>query len=72
MQPKNFFPATFNGWRVIPRIVLLLYAYMMFESFKWFTGLTDPSANQMAFVSVIWGVAPAIFGFYSNAKPLEN
>ena len=60
-------PETLDKWRVVPRLLVLLYGFVCWETFDWFTGLDVPIAEQTAFASTIWGAAAAWFGFYVNS-----
>ena len=55
-----------DAWRVIPRIVLLGYGYMLWHSQEWFFSLTDPAMTQSSYVSVIWGAGAMLTGWYFN------
>ena len=66
---SDFWPKTFNEWRVVPRIILMLYGYMMYESYAWFTSLDNPTTQQVSFVSTVWGLFAAVSGFYLNTRP---
>lgn len=57
-------PEEFNKWRVMPRILVALYCYLIFMVTDWFIDLDDPTTQQSAFVSTIIGVAGLIFNFY--------
>jgi hypothetical protein len=53
--------------RVVPRIIVALYGYMLWESSIWFMGLENPTATQAAFISTLVGIGAAIFNFYVSA-----
>lgn len=55
-----------DAWRIVPRVILAGYAVMVYQSQAWFFALPDPSAAQSAYVSVLWGAAAALTGFYFN------
>lgn len=57
----------FDSWRVVPRILVLLYGMICYATWAWYTGLAVPSAEQTTFASVIWGAAAAWFGFYTKS-----
>jgi len=54
-----------DAFRIIPRIILIGYVYMLYSSTVWFMNLPDPSGSQSAFVATLWGAAAAITGFYN-------
>ena len=55
-----------DAWRLIPRIILLGYGWILWESQHWFFSLEDPSAPQSVYVSVIWGAGTGLTGWYFN------
>ena len=55
-------PTELNDWRVVPRLALLIFTVFAIVVGVWFMLLVDPKASQSAFVSVVWGSAPAWFG----------
>ncbi len=57
----------FDSWRVVPRILVALYCYLLYTTAIWFMALPDPSGTQAAFVSTIVGAGAAIFGLYTNS-----
>lgn len=56
-----------NRWRLVPRLLVLLYGLFCFYVGDWFMGLVDPTTQQSAFVSVVWGASAAWFGLYVNS-----
>ncbi|AUR85851.1 TMhelix containing protein [Vibrio phage 1.081.O._10N.286.52.C2] len=56
-----------DEWRIVPRILVGMYCYLLYYTAMWFMALPDPSGTQAAFVSTIVGAAAAIFGLYTNA-----
>jgi len=58
----------FDTWRVVPRILVGMYCYLLYNTSTWFMELPDPSATQSAFVSTIVGAGAAIFGLYTNSS----
>lgn len=62
-------PDQLDRWRVVPRLLILLYSVFLGFVSMWFMGLDNPLPSQSAFVSVIAGVAPAFFGLYVNSGP---
>lgn len=65
-------PKTIDSWRVVPRLILVLYGYAFWQVLDWFMGLSDPSNAQAMFVSTVVGAAPAFFGLYVNSGPNHN
>lgn len=64
---NNKLAEAFDAWRVVPRILVALYCYLLYTTSLWFMGLVDPSGTQAAFVSTIVGSGAAIFGLYTNS-----
>lgn len=60
-------PETFNAWRIAPRLMVVLYGFVCWRTFEWFTDLADPTMPQSSFAMAIWGAAAAWFGFYVNS-----
>ena len=65
---SGFWPKTFDGWRLIPRIIVLIYGIIMWQVMTWFMGIEAPNGPQAAFVSTVATMAAPIFGFYVNGK----
>ena len=61
-----------NDYRVVPRLLVLLYGVYAFQVGNWFMELTDPNTQQATFVSVIWGAAAVWFNFYVNSGRLHD
>lgn len=61
-------PHQLNRWRVIPRLLILMYMIVFLQVTNWFMGLSDPNNAQAGFVSAIVGAGAAWFGLYVNAK----
>jgi len=56
-----------NLYRVVPRLLVLGYSWLMYEVAFWFMSLQGPTPEQAAFVSMMVGVSAAIFGLYTNS-----
>ena len=56
-----------DNWRVIPRLLIFMYAVVFYQTMNWFMGLPDPNNAQAGFVSVIVGAGAAWFGLYVNS-----
>jgi len=63
-KKTNSTAATFDEWRVFPRLLISLYGFSFFRTTEWFMTLPDPTNAQSAFVSVIVGAGAAWFGLY--------
>ena len=64
---KHEIPEMLDNWRVIPRLLIFLYAIVFYQTMTWFMGLPDPNNAQAGFVSVIVGAGAAWFGLYVNS-----
>ena len=53
-----------DRWRIIPRLLMLLYGIAFYKCMMWFMALSDPSIAQAGFVSTIVGAGAAWFGLY--------
>ena len=65
-------PKQFDQWRPVPRLLVLLYGWICYETLIWFTALDAPTASQAGFASTIWTAAAAWFGFYVNSRPEKH
>ena len=61
-------PEQLNKWRVIPRLLILMYMIVFLQTTNWFMGLSDPNNAQAGFVSAIVGAGAAWFGLYVNSR----
>ena len=57
---------TIDAWRIFPRIFVVVYIYLMYESVIWFMNLPEPNLEQSALVSVVVGAMGVVFGVYSG------
>ena len=64
---KYEIPEMLDNWRVIPRLLIFLYAIVFYQTMTWFMGLPDPNNAQAGFVSVIVGAGAAWCGLYVNS-----
>ena len=53
-----------DKWRVIPRILMVLYGIAFYKCMDWFMNLSEPSMAQAGFVSTVVGAGAAWFGLY--------
>jgi hypothetical protein len=52
--------------RIIPRLMVLGYGYMLYDITQWFMTLPAPETQQAALITTVYGAAAAIFGLYTN------
>ena len=61
-------PEGLSAWRIIPRLLILSYMIVFYQTCNWFMNLTDPNNAQAGFVSVVVGAGAAWFGLYVNGN----
>ena len=59
-------PEKLSAWRIVPRMLILSYMIVFYQTCNWFMNLTDPNNAQAGFVSVVGGAGAAWFGIYVN------
>lgn len=55
-----------NEWKIIPRIMMLVFTVMSWRVVEWFMSLQDPTAAQAGLVSVVTGAATGAFAVWMN------
>ncbi len=65
-QKVIFIAQAIDSWRIFPRIFVVVYIYLMYESVIWFMALPEPNIEQSALVSVVVGAMGVVFGVYSG------
>ena len=61
-------PEGLSAWRIIPRLLILSYMVVFYQTCNWFMNLPDPNNAQAGFVSVVVGAGAAWFGLYVNGN----
>ena len=61
-------PEGLSAWRIIPRLLILSYMIVFYQTCNWFMQLSDPNNAQAGFVSVVVGAGAAWFGLYVNGN----
>ncbi len=56
-----------DRFRLIPRLMVAGYGWLMWDVSQWFMHLPEPSGTQAAFVSTLVGAGAAVFGLYVNS-----
>ena len=59
-------PEKLSAWRIVPRMLILSYMIVFYQTCNWFMNLPGPNNAQAGFVSVIVGAGAAWFGIYVN------
>ena len=65
---KEELPQFLSNWRTVPRIMMVLYGIVFYNTMQWFMALENPNNAQAGFVSVVVGAGAAWFGLYVNGK----
>ena len=65
---KEELPQFLSNWRTVPRIMMILYGLVFYNTMQWFMSLDAPNNAQAGFVSVVVGAGAAWFGLYVNGK----
>ncbi len=53
-----------NRLRVVPRVIVAGYGWIIYDVVQWFMALPDPNTQQASLISVLIGVSVPVFGFY--------
>lgn len=56
-----------NLLKIVPRILVLGYAWLIYNIANWFMKLEAPTTTQAAFIATMVGVSAAIFALYMNS-----
>ena len=68
---KEELPQFLSNWRTVPRIMMILYGLVFYNTMQWFMMLENPNNAQAGFVSVVVGAGAAWFRLYVNGKKTE-
>lgn len=60
-----------DRFRIVPRLMVAGYGWLMWDAAQWFMALPDPSGPQSAFVGTLAGMGTGIFAFYVNSGKHE-
>ena len=55
-----------DALRILPRLFLSVYVFLLYYSTMWFMGLENPSLEQSGLISIIVGAGAAWFGLYAG------
>lgn len=56
-----------DAWRVVPRLLVAGYSYVVWDTVEWYQLLADPTTQHTACLSAIVGASAVVFGFYTNS-----
>ena len=65
-------PERLDAWRIVPRLLILAYMVVFYQTCNWFMDLPDPNNAQAGFVSVVVGAGAAWFGLYVNSTSTKH
>ena len=68
---RDELPQFLSNWRTVPRIMMVLYGLVFYNTMEWFMALENPNNAQAGFVSVVVGAGAAWFGLYVNGKKTD-
>jgi len=55
-------------WKVFPRLMTIMFCLMAWRCAEWFMNLSDPSAIQAGFVSVVMGAMTGAFAIWMGSE----
>ena len=61
-------PEGLSAWRIIPRLLILSYMIVFYQTCNWFMQLSEPNNAQAGFVAGVVGAGAAWFGLYVNGN----
>lgn len=65
-------PEKLDRWRIIPRVLAVLYAIVFTVVVIWFISLKEPSTAQQLFSVAVIGSAAVWLGLLLNKKTKKN
>jgi len=71
-QKWVFAAKTIDAWRIIPRLFLGIYMYLLYFATFWFMDLPEPSLEQSGLISILVGAGAAWFGLYTSSAAKEH
>lgn len=71
-QKWVFAAKTVDAWRIIPRLFLGIYMYLLYFATFWFMDLPEPSLEQSGLISILVGAGAAWFGLYTSSAAKEH
>jgi len=71
-QKWIFAAKAMDAWRLIPRVFLGVYMYLLYYATFWFMDLADPTLEQSGLISVLVGAGAAWFGLYTSSAAKEH
>ena len=56
-----------DAFRLVPRAVLVAYAWLVWYVINWYMQLPEPSTQQAALVTVVTSLIAAVIGLYQHS-----
>ena len=56
-----------DAFRIVPRLILAMYAIFLYDICQWFMALENPGNAQSAFIVTVVGIAGVVVGLYQNS-----
>ncbi len=56
-----------DAFRMVPRLILIGYAILVWTVVQWYMGLPDPSTQHAALVTIVVGIIAPIVGLYQSS-----
>ena len=57
-----------DSWRIVPRIFITTYIFLLYKVVIWYMELPSPSMEQSGLVSIVVGAGAAWFGLYTGSR----
>jgi hypothetical protein len=64
-------PETFDQWRVIPRLLMIMMLISTYRVVEWYMALPDPTTQQTTLVSIMTGMLSGSFGLFLGSGRKE-
>ena len=61
-----YYAELIDAWRVVPRTILIAYAYLVYWIVDWFLVMENPTTQQAALVTTVTGTVAAVIGLYQH------
>ena len=62
-------PELMANWRLVPRLLMVAYAWAFLDVINWFMALENPNTAHAGLVSVVVGAGAGWFAIYVGGKP---
>jgi hypothetical protein len=64
MDDKQSLAQAINDHRIFPRLLLVVFIYLWYESTQWFMALSTPTDQQAIFIASVWGSVALFANWY--------